>query len=388
MHPDLIRQLIAQGENNRLEFKSAQARPEAIAREIVAFANTLGGTLLLGVADDGAIMGVESEGVTGRHVEERLANILRHNIVPALGVEVSPVEMAGKTLLAIAVPKGRDKPYQTIDGKYWIRAGSTNRMATKEELSRLFQQAGLVHFDISPVVDTGVKDLDLDAIGNYYRTYYDIDFAALEEAERLNILDNADILIEHEGERTVSVGGMLLFGRQPQRRLPQSAVSFALFRGDMLTDELLDKKELTGTLPTLIDNTVALIKLFIPVASSTEGTRRVETVPIPGKVLREAVVNALAHRDYSIGHRKTMVQLFDNRLEITSPGGLPNTLTVDKIRHGNSAPRNIFLVKYLDNLRYFDGLGRGIPMMCKAMGERIVLEEIGQLFRVTLYPSQ
>nr|VFJ64113.1 MAG: ATP-dependent DNA helicase RecG [Candidatus Kentron sp. FW] len=82
-----------------------------------------------------------------------------------------------------------------------------------------------------------------------------------------------------------------------------------------------------------------------------------------------------------------MVQLFRNRLEITSPGGLPNTLTLDKIRYGNSAPRNIFLVKYLDNLRYFDGLGRGIPMMIKAMGERIRLEEIGGLFRTTLYPN-
>nr|VFJ62890.1 MAG: ATP-dependent DNA helicase RecG [Candidatus Kentron sp. FW] len=255
------------------------------------------------------------------------------------------VEITEKKLLVVTVPKGDDKPYQTIDGKYWIRVGSTNRMATKEELSRLFQQAGLVHFDIAPVPGTGEKDLDFDAIGHYYRTCYDIDFPELEEIEQRNILRNADILISHEGNWVTSVGGMLLFGKNPQRRLPQAAVTFALFKGDTLTDELVDKKELTGTLPTLIDNTVSLVKLFIPVASTIEGLRRMETTPIPDKVLREAMVNAIVHRDYSIGHGKIMVQLFRNRLEITSPGGLPNTLTLDKIRYGNSAPRNIFLVK-------------------------------------------
>nr|VFJ64120.1 MAG: ATP-dependent DNA helicase RecG [Candidatus Kentron sp. FW] len=261
MHPEFVRQLIDQGENGQVEFKSVDARPEAIAREIVAFANTAGGTLLIGVGDDGEIVGLETNDITGKGVEERLANISRHNIIPALRLDSRLVGIAGKKLLVVTVPKGCDKPYQTIDGKYWIRVGSTNRTATKEELSRLFQQAGLVHFDIAPVPDTGEKDLDPDAIGHYYRTCYDIDFPALEETEQRNILRNADILIAHDGNWVTSVGGMLLFGKNPQRRLPQAAVSFALFKGDTPTDELVDKKELTGTLPALIDNMVSLVKV-------------------------------------------------------------------------------------------------------------------------------
>jgi len=122
--------------------------------------------------------------------------------------------------------------------------------------------------------------------------------------------------------------------------------------------------------------------LFLPVSSSIEGNQRKENILIPHKVVREAVVNAVAHRDYSISQRKITVYLFQDRLEITSPGNLPNTLTLDKIRYGNSAPRNMFLVKYLDNMRYFDGLGRGIPMIIKAMGDKVVFEEIGVLFKL------
>jgi ATP-dependent DNA helicase RecG len=242
-------------------------------------------------------------------------------------------------------------PYQTNDGKYWIRVGPTNRTATKEELSRLFQPAGLIHFDISPVADSGLEAIDAHLVDAYYRTYYEIPFAELSAPERETILLNADILCEFEGRQVATVGGLLMFGRQPQRRLPQSSVMFAVFKGDELTDDLADKKEVTGTLPELIDKTVGLIELYLPVASTIEGTRRKEQRLVPRKVVREAMVNAVAHRDYSLSGRKIQVRLFRHRLEIVSPGRLPNTLTLEKIRYGNSAPRNLFLVKYLDNMR-------------------------------------
>jgi ATP-dependent DNA helicase RecG len=375
-----LQQLISQGENSQVEFKSAAVRPEAVAREITAFANYQGGILLIGVEDDGTISGVSKP-----NLEEWLANITRHNIIPALNLQTEAIEMQGKTVFAVKIPKGVDKPYQTIDGKYWIRVGSTNRTATKEELSRLFQQAGLVHFDIAPIANTSLKDLDLNTIGNYYQTYYDIPFTDLETTEQENILYNADIFTQHEEQTVTTVGGLLLFGKQPQRRLPQAAITFAVFKGTDITAELIDKKEITGTLPELIDKTVSLVQLFLPVSSSIEGNQRKENILIPHKVVREAIVNAVAHRDYSISQRKITVYLFQDRLEITSPGNLPNTLTLDKIRYGNSAPRNIFLVKYLDNLRYFDGLGRGIPMIIKAMGDKVAFEEIGVLFKLKFY---
>ncbi len=376
---DIIQQLIAQGENTQIEFKSAEVRPDAIAREISAFANTLGGTLLIGVEDDGSISGIKTP-----TLDEWIANISRNNILPALQVSIEHLAIDNKTICVITIPKGKDKPYQTLDGKYWLRIGSTNRIATKEELSRLFQQAGLVHFDTAPITDTGIEGIDLRLVDSYYHTYYETDVLDLPFKEQENLLKNADILTELEEKTVATVGGLLMFGKQPQRRLPHSSIMFAVFKGTDITDDLIDKKEIVGTLPELIDKTVTLLQLFLPNASTIEGTRRQETTLIPLKVLREAVVNAVVHRDYSLSQRKIQIHVFSDRLEITSPGKLANTLTLSKIRYGNSAPRNIFLIKFLDNMRYFDGLGRGIPMMLKLMQERIRFAEIGELFRVTL----
>ena len=374
-----IQALLEQGENTHIEFKADAVRPESVAREIVAFANTFGGTLLIGVEDDGSLSGIESDRETW------IANISRNNIIPALQLDVQHADIEGKRICMVTVPKGQDRPYQTQDGKYWIRAGSTNRMATKEELSRLFQQAGLIHFDISPVANTDMSYIDKEAVDAYYRSYYSTAFIDLSDDEQHRLLVNTDILIQHEGQWVVSVGGLLMFGKQPQRRLPQSSIVFAVFKGISITDDLADKKEITGTLPELIDKTLGLLQLYLPTPSTIEGAKRKESLAASPKVLRESIVNAVMHRDYSISHRKIQVYIYSDRVEITSPGGLPNTLTLEKIRYGNSAPRNVFLVKFLDNLRYFDGLGRGIPMMLEAMQDRIAFENIGELFRLTLY---
>ena len=112
--------------------------------------------------------------------------------------------------------------------------------------------------------------------------------------------------------------------------------------------------------------------------------KRDEQVAISGKVLREAIVNAVCHRDYSISNRKTSVYLFNDRLEIASPGRLPNTLNIEKIMTGNSAPRNHFLLKYLDNLKFIDGLGRGVPMIKQEMAERASYQEDGEMLRLIL----
>ncbi len=137
-----IENLIAQGENRGIEFKTADVRPEGLAREITAFSNTNGGTVLVGIDDDGSIIGVSSRD----NIEEWAANVVRNNIVPSTSPEINLVSCQGKQVLWIEVPRGVNKSYQTIDGKYWIRVGSTNRMATKEELSRLLSAGWISAF--------------------------------------------------------------------------------------------------------------------------------------------------------------------------------------------------------------------------------------------------
>lgn len=208
-----------------------------------------------------------------------------------------------------------------------------------------------------------------------------MNWAKLEPAAKTRVLINSDILTQ-DGE--VTVGGAMLFANNPQKALPQASVVFAVFAGVDKTSDLIDKKEIVGTLSHQVDNALGLIKLYLTRSSKIEGAQRVERELVPEKVLREALVNSLVHRDYSISNQKCSVYIFEDRLEITNPGALPNTLTIEKLRYGHSAPRNMFLLKFMDNYRYIDGLGRGIPTMVAAMGDRIKFEEVGAAFRVTI----
>ncbi len=371
-----IQELIQQGENSAVEFKTEDVRGESMAKELVAFANSLGGSVLVGVDDAGTVTGV-----TKTHFEEWIINIARNNVVPSLYIDVAIHTINSKKIYQIIVPKSPHKPYQTLDGKYLMRVGSTNRQATKEELSRLFQQAGLVHYDIAPLDTLTEQHLNTASLENYYDTYYSLNWSALEPAAKTQVLINSDILTTNQH---VSVGGALLFANNPQKALPQASIVFAVFAGTDKTSDLIDKKEIIGNLPAQIDNALGLVKLYLQRSSTITHAQRTEKELIPSKVLREAIVNALVHRDYAIANQKTSIYIFKNRIEITNPGSLPNTLTIQKLRYGHSAPRNMFLLKFMDNYRYIDGLGRGIPTMVAQMGDNITFEEVGAAFRVTL----
>ncbi|MEW5899362.1 MAG: ATP-binding protein [Bacillota bacterium] len=158
-------EIIANGENSAVEFKQETVGPEHLAEEIVAFANLEGGTIFIGVADDGFIEGVQREGL-----EEWLMNICSHNVIPAIIPFYEKVQVEGKPVAVLKIPKGTHKPYQTAAGKYFIRVGSTKRLATREDLARLCQLSGMVHYDITPVPGTAEKDLDMVKLRNYRAT--------------------------------------------------------------------------------------------------------------------------------------------------------------------------------------------------------------------------
>lgn len=370
--------LISQGENNAVEYKSAQVNPDSLARELVAFANTQGGVVLLGVEDSGEITGLPS----GRNHEEWVMNIARENVIPALDVSVTRLVHEGKTVLLIQIPKGPDKPYQTRKYQFLIRVGSTNRIATQAELMRLFQQSGVFHYDLQGIDGASIRNLDLRKLTDYFLKY-EIDFEQEDDQER--ILINTDILDE-SGRATI--GGLLMFGINPQRHLPNACISFAHFAGNELDDELLDKQVIGGTLDIQVDTALAIIKNHIRQPSRIEGSRTVDQVfQYPEKVFRELLVNACVHRDYAIHGSRIRVFMFDDRLEFISPGRLPNTVSVEKIKLGVSYGRNPVIVKFMENLRYIDKLGRGLPMVYRTAtqaGKQVEFLELGEEFRVIL----
>ena len=379
MTPQELQTLIQQGENAAVEFKALPLRPETLAREIVAFANSAGGTILLGVADDGTLVGVEGSD----QLEEWVMNIARTSVVPAITVTCEMMVLENTRICVVTVPKGSDKPYQTGD-KYLLRVGSTNRVATQSELMRLFQMSGVFHYDTLPVANAGINDLNMAALDSYFANY-GFEFSKEDDIARRQLLINTDILMP-TGEPTI--GGLLMFGINPSRYLPQAAIMFAHFNGLEIEADLIDRQEIIGTLPQQVDTALAVMKNNLLRPSTIEGAKRKDTTHLPpDKVLREMVVNACVHRNYAIAGSRIRIFMFDDRIECISPGRLPNTVTVEKLRSGVSYASNPVLLKFMDNLRYIDRLGRGFPMIYREMrqiGKEVRVDELGEALRVVL----
>ena len=312
-----VKELLGQGKGPSVEFKTDDVRSESVGREMVALANTRGGTILVGVNDDGSVEGVASV----KQWEERIANIARNNVIPSLNVDCFLARIGEKDVVGAIVPKGADKPYQTTDGKFYVRVGSTNRVATQLELLRLFQAGGVFHYDLTSVPGTDVKDLNYSKLDNYFSAY-DFSFSRESDAKKERLLRNTDILTPH-GE--VTIAGLLIFGINPSRYLPQNGISFAHFRGKTISEELLDKQNVDGNLDYQVDTGVAMLKNHLVAPSTIVGAKRVSTrYRYPDKVLREVLTNAVVHRNYAIVGSRIRLFLFEDRLEIISPGRLPN----------------------------------------------------------------
>ena len=377
MHSEL-QEIIQQGENSSVEFKEYGIKADSLAKEIVAFANSQGGVILLGVTDQGGIIGIPTDSA----IEEWVMNIVRDRVVPALDVKFNRHTFENKILAEITVPKGKDKPYQTA-GKYYVRVGSTNRIASQSELMRLFQVSGIFHYDGNNVEGSNKRDLNFTALDTYFNDY-DIDFSKESEQDKERLLINTDILHEATGQTTI--GGLLIFGINPERYLPQSGISFAHFAGNEIQSELIDKQNISGPLPFQVDRCLATFKNNLRLPSDIKGGKReLKRQYPPMKVFRELIVNACLHRNYAIIGSRIRLFMFNDRIEFISPGRLPNTVTIDKLKAGVSYASNPILVKFMENLRYIDRLGRGLPMVyqeIRKLGQEVIFKEVGEEFRV------
>jgi ATP-dependent DNA helicase RecG len=230
----LVRQLLTQGENNSVEFKSAGISADSLAKEIVAFSNTYGGHILIGVEDDGSISGIDLE---EKNWEEWIANISQDSVNPALSnFQFDIKQIDNKSIICLYIEKGKLKPYYTNKNQYFVRVGSTNRVTTQSELMRLFQESGVFHYDKISIEQSKFSSLDLNKVARYF-DFFEIKF---EEEDVVNILKNIDVL-DDLGEH-LTVGGNLVFGINPQKFMPEAVISFGRFKGNEISSELIDKK--------------------------------------------------------------------------------------------------------------------------------------------------
>jgi len=206
---------IPSSESPYIEFKRESVKAIDLAEEMIAFANGEGGEIWLGIGDDGIVIGVS------RSYEEDVMNICRTSCIPPITVEYQHVHTGEHTVARIVVPKGKDKPYYSSRQKYYIRVGTTKSVASREELLRLFQVSGAIHYDIVEIDRATPSDLDLSQVASFF-SRYQFDFINEPESDRLRLMANTDILADN-GKPTLA--GLLIFGIAPERYIPSSGIA-------------------------------------------------------------------------------------------------------------------------------------------------------------------
>ena len=394
---------VANGESSRVEFKRDDMKPEDLAKEISALLNFEGGCILLGVEDDGAVTGLTRDRAKA---ELWVMNIARQNIQPPFIPSWSCVALDdGKTVGVVEVHRDApEKPYKAKIGKAWqtyIRVGTTARLATREEEGRLYQEAQLVRFDIRPVNDTGFDSLDIDRLQNYFQIVQRRDAPAPADRKGWEqLLANLDLLAD--GRATGA--GLLLFGTNPNRRLPQAGITAAAFPGREKDYDTVDEAVIRGPLVSLlspkrrtveegvIDQATNFVARNMGTKAWLEDGRRRRRKAFASEAVREAIVNAVTHRDYMRTQTDIEISLYADRLEIVSPGCLPNGVTVEKMREGARAARNEVLKDILRDYGYVEHYGLGvrrkiIEAMRKHNGTDVDLEEKDDRFIVRLWKA-
>ena len=362
-------EIIASGENSGVEFKRDDLRTQDLAKELVAFSNLEGGMVLLGAEDDGTITGLARD-----DLEEWVLNVCRDKIRPAIipFFEVVRGVRDNQDVAIVRVTRGYDVHalWHNNTNRYLIRSGSQSREASPEELARLFQQRGSMRAELRPVSGAVLANLDQRRLRNYFGNIRQQDVPEDENGEAWrSLLINTEVMTE-EG---VTVGGMLLFGTIPNRFLPHAGIDAVAFSGTEQDYDAQERTTLRGPMTPLLGNGNDLIENGIVeqalefvrrntrVVVDTQGGRRVERLAYPPDAVREGIVNSLIHRDYLLTSTDIQLAVYSNRLEIVSPGRLPNGITPDRMRLGTRSTRNQLLKDVMRDYRYLEHMGMGIP---------------------------
>jgi ATP-dependent DNA helicase RecG len=382
------------GQGQDREFKRLLDNLESVAGEIVAFANSDGGTLFVGVDDDGTPVGLPDPAAAF----QVLTNVCRDRCLPPVSPVLEEVRIGASDLLVLRVrPElNRQKPYRTAGGRFYLRVGRDKKDATGRELIRIAQAAGELHYDESPVLGATLECLSREAFSLYHEAQFGLPLDQQLDQSGMGLdalLRNLRLLHDIDGELALSVAAVLVFGEAPQRFLPHSRVSAAAFAGVDEDCPLLDRRELTGRLPTIIGDARAFLHRNIRRPALNHGFSREDILLYDPTALGEALVNAVVHRDYSLSGSQIRVFLFDDRVEVRSPGRLPNSVSLENIKLGVHAERNRALATLLTQLGHMSAIGTGVPRLILRLsrelsGREPEFELIGEELRLRLWARQ
>ena len=388
MTSEEFERLISQRESETLEFKREMPSSSDLAKLVTALYNTRGGVIVFGV-EDGTRQAVGVANPQG--IEEGLINILRARCSLDVMPSVEFVSYQDKEFVVVTCPQGVHKPYLVSGETFpYIRVGSSNRPAQDEEVRRLYVEGSEGGFEALPCGKASLSDLSEQLIADYVRRREETSGQSLGLSweEMLHGLG----CLARDGTQVVPTNaGLMLFAEDPQRLIGQAEVACVRFKG---TDVIsyIDRRDLRGPLYQLVDDAEQFIYRHMKIGRRIEGFAGVEYREYPQAAVREAIVNAVVHRDYSRRGQRIRIFMFDNRIEVYSPGPLPPGVSLEKMRRlePQSVLRNPIIVGVFRDLgsRYIERLGTGVRRMAQAMTEhglpRPRFEVVGSEFRVTL----
>lgn len=364
-------ELLSNGEGSGTEFKRDDLSPQDLAKALVAMANSRGGRVLLGVEDVGSISGVQRA-----DIDEWVLTIARDKVRPPLIPHVERLRdiEPGRDVLVVTIDAGYAVHarwhHNTLT--YYIRVGRQSREASTEELSRLQQQRGDLRAELRPVPGTQPLTLDQRRLVEYFAAVRG-QAAPETTSEWERILLATELTVEGVAGPVCTVAGVLLFAVEAGRLLPHSGIDAVAHEGTEKSYAARERAVLKGPMTALrsvagivergvVEQALDFVTRNTRVTAFLDGAQRAERPTYPVEVIREAVVNALVHRDYLLTASDVELSIFDDRLEIISPGRLPNGVTTDSMQVGVRAARNQLLKDSMRDYGYVEHMGLGVPL--------------------------
>lgn len=378
METEELLAIIANGEDSRHQFKQNITRAESLVSELAAFSNSKGGLLLIGVTDDGDIQGLTVDDM-GR-INQLVSNAAK-DVKPPISVTTENVALPSGMVMVVDVPEGISKPYMDGNLHVWVKnSANKSKVSAREELLRMFQSSALVHADEISVNGSSVIDIDQEFFDAFFEREYgerveDQDVSRVQLLENMNLAKNGQL----------NICGTLLFASRPQIRLPVFIVKAVAFPGVDIEDEhYIDSQDINGKLSDVFQKVLGFVLANIRYVQNEQGVNSVGEPEIPRIVLEELIANALIHRDYFVS-APIKVLVFADRIEIVSPGHLPNNLTIENIKMGNSNVRNPILASFAPKVLPYRGLGSGIKRAIKAYPDiEFIDDRAGNTFKAII----
>ncbi len=380
MNEDILKELISKGETSSVQFKENVTNELSIAQEMIAFANSKGGKILIGINDKNwEVVGLSDEDL--RRLSNLLVNAASEQIKPSLFLEIETYLLDQKKVMVLTVPEGIDKPYKDKDGVIFMKNGANKRKVIhNDEILRLLSKGKNLYADETPISQAQISDIHQEQFEEFFYKEFKLTPAQLglsyEEA-----LKAKRVLKDQE----ITLAGWLFFGKKPQLLRPAFCIKCVAFYGNDIGGlHYRDSQDLTGRIPNLFEDGMAFFQRNLLHTQQGQNFNSQGILEISEIALQEILENALIHRDY-LKNAPIRLLIFDDRVEIISPGSLPNSLTIEEVKYGNPVVRNNLMVAYAMHTLPYRGLGSGLKRAFNLQPNIQLVNDIeGEQFIVTI----